>query len=50
MENIAPWIMERMEELEAEPSEATQPERFDKEVLMSAMQKVDQQTMLFSFC
>lgn len=40
MENIAPWIMERMEEMEAEPSEATQPERFDKEVLMERYAKI----------
>ena len=29
-----------MEELEAEPSEATQPERFDKEVLMERYAKI----------
>lgn len=40
MENIAPWIMERMEEIDAEPNEATQPERFDKQVLMERYAKI----------
>ena len=40
MENIAPWIMERMEELDADPGDATQPERFDKEMLMGRYAKI----------
>ena len=40
MENIAPWITERMEELQAEPGDATQPERFDKEMLMGRYAKI----------
>lgn len=39
-ENIAPWIMERMVELEADPGDATQPERFDKEMLMGRYAKI----------
>ena len=40
MENIAPWISERMEELQADPGDATQPERFDKEMLMGRYAKI----------
>ena len=40
MENIAPWITERMEELQADPGDATQPERFDKEMLMGRYAKI----------
>lgn len=40
MENIAPWIKERQIELDAEPGDATQPERFDKELLMGRYAKI----------
>lgn len=39
-ENIAEWITERMEEIEANPGDATQPERFDKEMLMERYAKI----------
>ena len=40
VENIAPWITERMDELDADPGDATQPERFDKEMLMGRYAKI----------
>ena len=40
MENIAPWILERMEEMGADPDGATQPERFDNEMLNGRLAKI----------
>lgn len=39
-EYVAPWIWERMEDLEADPGDATQPERFDKETLAGRLARI----------